>query len=143
MPEASEGCLSLRFSPRNLLRERFPIGPDRSILKVFLLPDGDFTLECVDEPAASFKSSRAVCRCYRNQHTGLTNLQSPKPVNDGDMANFKILHGGDGQRLHLLDGHLFVSFVIQVERLAPSGLVAYCALEYQRGAIISTLQSVH
>src|ERR1022692_481773 len=53
----------------------------------------------------------------------------------------KPVHSLIGQRLHLLQCHLFVGFVVEIEGLAAARLVADHALKDKRGAIFSALEA--
>ena len=57
--------------------EGFAIGPDRSIGKIFLLPDGNGPLQSVDQPAAGVECGGAMGRGNHDQHAGFANLQPP------------------------------------------------------------------
>src|SRR5260370_8247578 len=55
--------------------------PDRAILKIFLLPYRDGSLEGINTVAACFKSCPAMRRSDGNQDAGLPDLQAPPALN--------------------------------------------------------------
>src|SRR5256885_8954566 len=137
------GCLRSRIRPGNFWREGIAVGPHGAVLEVLLLPDGDSALESINQPAASVECGRAVRRCDRDQHAGFADLQAAQAVHDGYIANLEFRQRLAGQRLHFLQRHGFVRFVIQVERLASACLVAHDSFESQSPAILAALQGVH
>src|SRR4029077_520184 len=63
-------------------------------------------------------------------------------MDNGDIANFVLSQGPRGQGLHLLEGHLFVCFVIKIERAAAASVVANNALEDDGGSILRPLNAL-
>ena len=75
----------------NFRREWLSIGPNRAIFEVLLLPDGHGAFERVDKPAAGIKGGGAMSGGDRDQHAGLADLEPPQPVDNGYVANLKLL----------------------------------------------------
>src|SRR5262245_44653824 len=121
----------------NLGRKRFSIGPDGAIFEVLLLPDGDRAFERVNSPSTCVECSPAMGRNDYNQHARFTDFDAPEAVNDGQIANLKLLQRLRGKVLELLKRHFFICLVIQIERAPTPGLVPYDAFEYHRGAVFS------
>src|SRR5581483_5003157 len=59
-----------------------------------------------------------------DQHAGFTNLESSKTVDDCNITNRKCSVGFVREFLHLLEGHGFVCFVVEVERSASAAIVS-------------------
>src|SRR5260370_36652143 len=60
-------------------------------------------------------------------------------MDEGDVADLELAERLCCQRLHLLQRHFFVGFVVEVESLAAAGLVANYAFENDGGTIFSAL----
>src|ERR1700688_1850433 len=116
------GALGGRICTRNFRRERFAVGPNGTVLEIFLLPDRDGAFECVDQPAAGLEGRRTMRRSNHDQHAGLADLEPSQPMDDGHITNLELLQRLIGQPLHLAKCHLFVSFIIEIACLAPSRL---------------------
>ena len=124
-------------SPAGTARQR----PDGAVDKGLLLPDGHGLLERVDQPAAGLEGLRAMRRGDHDQHAGLADLQAAEAVNDRDVAHAEAGDGLVRQLLHLLGGHLFVGFVVEMERAAAAGVVAHDAVEDDDRAVLAALES--
>src|SRR5712692_11708556 len=127
------------FGAGNLRREGLTVGPDGAILEVLLLPDGHSPLQRIDEPTAGVEGGRAMRRGYHDQHAGLTDFQPAEAMNYGDIANLGTGKRLLGQLLQLLDRHLFVGFVVNIESAAPATVVAHDTLENHGCTILGLL----
>ena len=117
--------------------KRLAGGPYGAVGKGLLLPDGDRVLEGVDEPAAGFEGLSAMGGSDDDEHAGFADLEAAEAMDDGDVANAELSARLGGQFAHLLDGHLFVGFVVEVEGLAAAGVVAHDAVEDDDGAVFA------
>ena len=54
-----------------------------------------------------------------DQHADLADSEPSKPMDDGYIADLKLSQCLICQCLHLVERHLFVGFIIQVQSLAP------------------------
>ena len=79
-------------------------------------------LQRVDQPAARIESRCAMRRGHRDQHAGLADFQLPQPMHQAYVSNLKVLHGLRRERVHLLQRHLLVGFVHQIQRSPPREL---------------------
>ena len=61
--------LTLNFSGK-----RFTIRPYRAILKMLLLPDGNGTLEGINQPTAGVECGGAMGACHHDEHARCTDL---------------------------------------------------------------------
>src|SRR4051812_17631181 len=80
---------------------------------------------------------------YRDEDAACANLQAPQPMDDADVANLVVGERRLRQLFHLLQCHLFVSFVIEIEGLSVAAMVAHDAVEYAHRAIFRALDLVH
>src|SRR5579872_2837968 len=115
--------------------ERLAVGPDRAVLKILFLPDRHSAFECIDDPAASIEGGRAVRRGYDDQDAGLTDFQPAQTMHYGEIADGKLPQRLLGERVHLLDSHLFIGFIIQVQSAPRPGVVANNAFKYDDGSV--------
>src|SRR5258708_28006002 len=106
-------------------RKRLAISPYRSVNKGFLFPDGHGFLEGVDEPAAGFVGMAAMRRGHDDEYAGFADLQAAETVNDRDVAHAEAGESFARKLVHLPGGHLFVGFVVEIERLAAAAVVAH------------------
>src|SRR5208282_4622633 len=132
-----------RIWPLNLRRKRLAVGPDSAILEVLFLPDRDGAFQRVDQPAAGVKRGGAMSRNNPDQNAGLTDFKPPQAMHNRQIANLKLLHSLLAEGFHLPQSHLFVSLVVEVERLATTRLVAHYTLKNNDGAVFPTLQFCH
>src|ERR1700731_4849971 len=109
------------------------VGPYCAVFKILLLPDGDRALERVNQPAASVERSRAMGGGDHDQHAGFANFEASEAVYNGDIANLKLAQGLRGQGFHLLERHLFIGFVIEIECLASASLITHNTFEDHGG----------
>ena len=91
------------------------------------------------------QASKAAARCA--DATAISTLVSPmcrrpRRCTIGHVANLKSAERFSCQRFHLLQRHLLVRFVIQVERLTAARLVPHDSLKNQRSAIFSPLEGL-
>ena len=63
-------------------------------------------------------------------------------MDDGDIANLELSQRPRGQLLHLLEGHLLVRFVIQIQSAAAAGVVANDAFEDGGGPVLRPLDAL-
>src|SRR5437660_9244605 len=137
------GCLGgSGISAWTLCRKGFPIGPYRSVLEVLLLPDRHCLFQGIDDPAAGVEGRSAMGRSHGNQHTGLADFQPAKTMNDGNITNLEFVDRLRGQRFQLLESHILIGFVIQVQRPAAPGLIPYYTFEDQSSAVFAVFESV-
>src|SRR5579883_1123762 len=124
------------FHRWHLFGKWFAVSPNRAVLEMFLLPDRHRAFECINQPSASVKSSRAMRGSDSDEHAGFADFQAPQPMNDRSIANWKLRDGFPSKPLHLLISHLFIGFVIEIKRAPPSRLVADNALKHRHGTVL-------
>src|SRR5260370_10517593 len=124
----------------NFFWKRLAIRPYCSIFKVFFLPDRHRLLERVNDPPASLKRRVPVSPSHHDQHACLPDLQPPQPVDDGRSPHPKTRPRLRRQRLHLLQRHGFIGFIVQIERPPPARVVPHHAVENHRRAVPLLLQ---
>src|SRR5690349_7787821 len=97
-------------SPRRkrILRERFAVGPNRSIDKIFLLPDRDSLLERIDDPPTCLEGRRAMRGIDSDQHARVADLQTAESMHQRDVADGELLLCFRNQFAHLLERHLLI-----------------------------------
>jgi len=117
-------------------------GPDGAVDEGLLFPDGDGLLEGVNEPAGGFVGLGAVGGGDDDEHAGFADLEASEAVDDGDMADIEAGVGFGCQLPHLFLGHLAVGFVVEMEGLAATGLVAHDAVKNHDCAVFATLDCV-
>src|SRR5215469_3749767 len=132
----------LRIRPGNLGGKGFAIGPHRAVFEVLLLPYGNSFFEGIDEPAAGVKCRPAMRRGHCNQHAGLADLEPSEPMDDGDIANWELLQGSCCQRCHLLQRHVLVSLIVEIESPASARLIPDDALKHESSAVLPELERV-
>lgn len=116
---------------------KFTIGPDGTVLKILLFPNGDGALESVNGEAARVEGRGPVRRADGNEDAGVPDLEAAEAVDDGDTVNgkFRVHLGGDIADLG--ECHGLVRFVVEVECAASVRLVADAAVEGDNGAVFS------
>src|SRR6266404_282954 len=124
---------------RDFFRERLPIRPNSAAFEVFLFPDRHGFLEGIDDPPARVEGRPAVSRRNNYQYAGLPDFQTSKAVHQGNLPDRKLGPRLLGQRIHLLERHRLVSFVIKEEGTPPAGIVANHTLEDHCRAILRQL----
>src|SRR5260370_3880787 len=62
-------------------------------------------------------------------------------MDDGNIADFEFFERLLGKICELLEGHLFVSFVVEIESLPAARLVAYHAFEDDRSPVLAPLDA--
>src|SRR5437868_14573801 len=102
---------------------------------MLFLPDRYGFLKRVNQPMAGLKGSSSVRGCHHNQYAGLTNFQLAKAMNYDSLANCKFSAGFIHQRLHLLERHWLVSFVVKEWCLAAAAVIAHHTFEDAARAI--------
>src|SRR5450432_1266836 len=132
----------LRFGADDRRGKGLAISPDRAVDKELLLPNRNGALESVDEPAAGIESRTPVSRRHSNKNAGFANLQATQSMDQSYIPDLKVGQGLKSKFLHLLERHGFVGFVVEVESLAASSVVADDALEDRSRAIFGTLQDI-
>src|SRR5215472_14655180 len=110
---------------------------------MLFLPNWDNTLECIDGKPAGIEGRSAVGGSDNHKHTGLPNLQASEPVDDRDLPNFVICQCFFGQRIHLIEGHWFVSFVIQEKRFTVSRVVPDNSFKDDHCPVLTVLYLLH
>src|SRR5260221_306030 len=93
------------------------------------LPDRHGFLERIDNIAASFKSFGAVRGRHDDDHTGLSNFESPNAVRNSDMPGTPALFCFGNNRAYLLYGHLRINIIFEITYLLAPCIVTYHALE--------------
>src|SRR5579863_9426604 len=88
-----------RIRPWSLRGKRLAVGPYCAIFKIFLFPDRDGALQCVNQPTAGIECSCAVSRKNRNQDAALANLEATQPMHDGNVANGELCASLGGEIL--------------------------------------------
>ncbi|MBZ5704011.1 MAG: alanine--glyoxylate aminotransferase family protein [Acidobacteriia bacterium] len=76
------------------------------------------------------KRRRPMRRRHHDQHAGLADLQPPQPMHHGHVPHLELRQGLLRQRLHLLQRHLFVSFIVQIQRAPAARIVPRHPLEH-------------
>src|SRR5579862_2501480 len=133
------GALAAPLDAGNVVRERLPIRPDGAIFKIFFLPDWHGALEGIDEPAAGVKRGCPMGRRHHDQYTGLADFQTSQSMDNRDVANLVLFQRLFRQRLHLLDGHFFIAFVLEIKSSAATSVVAHNAFKYGGGPVLGLL----
>src|SRR5258708_14083002 len=77
------------------------------------LPDRHGCLERIDNIAASFKSFGAVRGRHDDDHTGLSNFESPTAGRNSDMPATPALFCFGNNRATLLYGHIRIHFLFE------------------------------
>ncbi len=122
--------------------EGLAIGPSGAVDELLLLPDGHGLFERVDDPAAGVEGSAAMSGGDRDEDAGFAHGEAAEAMEDGDIANGKLLDRLSAQEMHLLQGHLFVRFVVEVQGRAAAGVVANDAVEDAKGSVGTGLDGV-
>src|SRR5208337_4535382 len=108
---------------------QFAVGPDRSILKIFLFPDWYGALESVDGKAAGIEGGGTMRGADSNEDAGFADFEAAEAVNDGDPVDGEFFVDQLANFFHLGEGHWFVGFVLEVQGASPVGFVANKAVE--------------
>src|ERR1039458_5386650 len=124
---------------RQLPRKRLAVGPHRPLGKRLLLPDRHRLLQRVDQPPARLERRSPVRGRHHDQHARLAHHQAAQPMNRRHIPHPKSLHRLRAQPLHLLQPHLAVRLVVQIQRLPPARIVAHNAVEHAHCAVAARL----
>src|SRR5580704_5747090 len=68
-------------------------------------------------------------RSHHHQHTRLPNHQPPQPMNQCHIPHAKPRHRLTGQPAHLIQRHLPISFIVQMQRLPSARIVPHNPIE--------------
>src|SRR3990172_5627307 len=107
----------------------FPVYPNGSVGKIFLLPDWHRALQPVDGFAASLKGGFAMFRGNCDDDTRLANLQAPQPVNHGHAVDGELPAKLLADCAHLFERHGFVRLVFEKPSRPPFGMVPHDTFE--------------
>ena len=77
----------------------------------------------------------------RDEDAGFANGEAAEAMDDCDVADGEVLDGLGAEEVHLLQRHLLVGFVVEVQRAAAAGIVANDAVEDADGSVGSGLDS--
>jgi hypothetical protein len=80
---------------------------------------------------------RTMRRRNHNQHAGLADLKPPQPVNQRHLPHVEFIQSLLRKFLHLFERHLFVGFVVKMQSLPPTRIVANNAVEDDDRAILA------
>src|SRR5579872_3869505 len=138
-PGALRGVRWRSFGPE-AVREWLTVGPDRSILEEFFLPDGHRLLEGVDEPAAGVEGRCAVRREDGDQDARFANFQMAEAMDERDIADGEPLADFGRQLLHLAQRHGLVGLVFEIAGGASVAVIAHDAVEDGDGSILGALE---
>jgi len=105
------------------------VGPCGAVGELLLLPDGNGFLEGIDDPAAGVEGGAAMGGGDRDEDAGFADGEAAEAMDDGDVAGREVLDGLGAEEVHLLQGHLLVGFVVEVQGWAATGVVANDAVE--------------
>src|SRR6516162_4165240 len=119
----------------NLPGKRLAVRPNCAIRKLLLFPNGHRPLEGVDQITTGIKGGSSMRRGDRDHHAGLANGKAAQAMHDASLSYGKLRQRLVDQALHLLESHLFVSFVIEKKGAAAAAVVPYYAFENHHGAI--------
>jgi hypothetical protein len=90
----SLGCRAPRICAcRKWFREGFPVSPNCAVFEVFFFPDGNRSLQGVNDPSARVKCGRPVSRSHHDEDAGLTHFQTTQAMDDGQIPYLELAFG--------------------------------------------------
>src|ERR1044072_3015830 len=107
-----------------LTRHGFAFDPHRAVLKVFFLPDGHDLLQAINRVVAGFKSYTAMGRSNYDDDARFAYFYPAKAMNYSNAIDGPFLVSLIADLRQRLQGHLRVSFVLQVKRAAAFSVIA-------------------
>src|SRR5947209_14094631 len=74
-----------------------------------------------------------------DEDTGFADFDPAQAMDGRYVSNRELTERTGDQRIHLLERHFFVSFVVQKQRAAAARVIPHDAFEYNYGAVVGML----
>jgi len=115
----------------------FAFYPNFAVYEVFLLPYRHQLLQAVDALERCVERGPAMRRRHNHGNTGLTDLETPEPVNHGYASNGVAARNFSPNFRHHFHRHPLVAFVFEKASRPALGVVACYAFEVDKSAIFA------
>ena len=114
---------------REVFREGLAVGPRGAVGELLLFPDGHSFFERINHPATGVEGGAAMGGGDGDEDAGFADGEAAEAMDDRDVADGEVLDGLGAEEMHLLQRHLLVRFVVEVQGSAAAGIVANDAVE--------------